>query len=55
MSETFLHDFYEAWETHGARGLERVIDEDPAKFLGVVGAAVPKDCRLELAFTNEQS
>ena len=38
LAETFIHDVFEAWKTHGKDVLERVAKEDPVAFLRLAGA-----------------
>ena len=43
LSENFLKDFVDIWESHGVDTLEKVAVEDPSTFLRVAASLIPKE------------
>jgi hypothetical protein len=46
FTEDFWKDLHDAWETKGKSVIERVISEDPAKFLAVAASMLPKEVEV---------
>ena len=49
FSEAFVGDIAAAWEKHGAGVVERVLRNEPARFLEVCGRLIPKDVQVSLS------
>lgn len=47
LSETFVSDLHDLWETHGPEILLRAVKDKPAEVLRVVAALVPKDFNIK--------
>jgi hypothetical protein len=43
---------YQAWETGGAAVIERVMAEEPAKFLAIAANVLPKDVNVKHEATD---
>jgi len=41
VADAFRRDAHEAWRKHGPRALERLAEENPAKFVENIGKLVP--------------
>lgn len=55
LSDAFLADMLEAWQTKGKSAIDRVIEERPHEFIKAVGAIVPKDINVKHDAFNEMS
>lgn len=49
LSETLLRDFADAWERDGKDVIDRVVADDPGKFMQLAVACLPKDVNLSIA------
>jgi hypothetical protein len=58
LAEAFVADCYAAWIEHGPEAIQRVLKDDPATFLKIVAALLPKDVNLRVSnlddLTDEQ-
>lgn len=57
INEAFLRDFYEAWEAFGRPALMATAWTDPAAFVKVAAALLPKEFKIETSvmdMTDEQ-
>jgi len=48
VTEAFLHDLAEHWQEHGKQAIERVYDAEPATYLRIVSALVPKEHKVDM-------
>ena len=46
LSEAFVTDLFETWQTHGRKAIERVVNETPAAYLKVVASLVPRELKV---------
>src|SRR5262245_60694825 len=58
LSEDFIADLHESWQTHGNAAIERCIAEKPDVYLKIVAGLLPKDVNLKVSnlddVTDEQ-
>ena len=58
LSEDFIADLHESWQTHGKTAIERCAAEKPDVYLKVVAGLLPKDVNLKVSnlddLTDEQ-
>jgi hypothetical protein len=58
LSEDFIADLHESWQTHGKTAIERCVAERPDVYLKVVAGLLPKDVNLKVSnpddLTDEQ-
>jgi len=47
FAETFLKDFLEDWETHGATAIAEVRRDDPSTYLRVAASLLPKEFNIK--------
>jgi len=50
ITEAFLRDLAEDWQEHGKQAIERVYDAEPATYLRIVSALVPREHKLSSEF-----
>ena len=48
IAGAFLADTYAEWQKSGKRALERMVRDDPAKFVQVVAGLLPKETQLDI-------
>src|SRR5262245_44223102 len=58
LSEDFIADLHESWQTHGKTAIERCVAERPDMYLKIVAGLLPKDVNLKVSnlddLTDEQ-
>ena len=58
LSEDFVADLHESWQTHGKTAIERCVAEKPDVYLKVVAGLLPKDVNIKVSnlddLTDEQ-
>jgi hypothetical protein len=58
LSEDFIADLHESWQTHGKMAIERCVAEKPDIYLKIVAGLLPKDVNLKVSnlddLTDEQ-
>ena len=47
LTETFLNDALEAWNTNGKEALEKMAAEKPGDFAKMIATIIPKEDKLE--------
>jgi hypothetical protein len=52
LSETFISDLNEAWETHGVAALNKCATQEPVKFCKIVADLLPSKMEASLNVTN---
>ena len=53
LSDKFLADMLEAWETSGKAAIAKVVEDRPHEFLKVVAAIVPKELHVKAGALEE--
>jgi hypothetical protein len=48
LSELFLEDLRDAWQTHGKTALEKCAVEEPAQFLRTIASLIPKQAEVDV-------
>jgi hypothetical protein len=53
LSEDFIADLHESWQTHGKTAIERCVAEKPDVYLKIVAGLLPKDLNLKVSNLND--
>ncbi len=48
ITEAFLRDLSEVWQSHGRGALLRMIEEEPGGFVRAMASLVPKEAKLQV-------
>jgi hypothetical protein len=55
LSETFIGDLHQAWETYGREALVACATSDPSKFVSIVAAILPRDVDISIDLRVERA
>ena len=53
LTETFLEDFYRAWQDGGAEALKAMCENDPSAFVKVAASLMPRDVNLNVGLSEQ--
>lgn len=55
LTAKFLHELAEHFETHGKDAIQKVFEEDPAKYVSVVAALVPAEKNVSVSADHQHT
>lgn len=54
ISDHFLMDLGKAWEKHGKKALEQMIEDEPTDFVRMMAQLIPKDIHIRQGTVDRQ-